>query len=101
MKLHGIKYSHFEFVIINWQEDDLPRFGLIKDILVINTRVMFCANKYTTLGINRHYHSFLIKRTFRNDVVWLSDLIDFCSYQGHCLSNNLYITFRYHIEKIL
>ena len=59
-------------------------------------------NKYRTVGIDRHYHSFCINKTTEECVCWLSELVDYHPFQGHRLSNDsLYITFRSHIERIV
>ena len=56
-----------DYVLIGWQEDDLPLFGLIEDILVINGCALFKVIKYATLKIDRHYHSFHIKKSSDQD----------------------------------
>lgn len=100
---NGSKYSYLDYVIIGWQEDDLPLFGRVEDIFVVNNNTpLFHVLKYVTLGIDRHYHSFCIKKTDAHCVCWLSELIDYHPMQAHNLSNsNLYITFRSHIEKLI
>ena len=98
---HGSKYSRSDYVIIGWQEDDLPLFGRINDIMLINGSVLFRVNQYRTLGIDRHYHSFCIRNTAVESVCWHSELVDYHPLQGHRLFNsNLYITLRSHIEKM-
>lgn len=90
---------YMDYVLIGWQEDDLPLFGLIEDILVLNGRTAFKVIKYLTSEIDRHYHSFHIKKTSDRDFCWLSKLVDHHTFQGHVLLNSkLYITFRSHIE---
>lgn len=99
---YGTKYSKLDYLLIGWNEDGLPLFGRVQDILCINNSVLFCVLKYETLGIDSHYHSFFIRRTEDKDAFWLSELIDYHPLQAHQLSNNnLYITFRSHIEKVV
>lgn len=98
----GIKYASLDYVIKGWQSDGLPLFGQIKEILVVNDSVLlFHVLEYETTGIDRHYHSFSIRITGREDLVCLPQLVDYHTFNGHKLINgNLYITFRSHIEKI-
>ena len=95
----GTKYMIYDYVLIGWQDDDLPMFGLIQDIAVLNNNALFVVKLYNTLGINRHYHSFVISRTTEVAIVWLSELQETAVFRAHHLSDGqLLITFRYHIE---
>ena len=38
------------FIIIGWQEDDLPLFGEIKDILIINFTYFFVSESLHDCG---------------------------------------------------
>ena len=96
----GIKYNYLDYVIKGWQEDDLPLFCQIKDILVVNETALFHVIECETVGIDRHYHSFSIHMTGREAVIFLSELIDYHTFQGHKLKGNLYITTRSFIEKL-
>ncbi len=35
IKIYGSRFSRGQYVLCGWQDDDLPMFGLIKDITVI------------------------------------------------------------------
>ena len=97
----GIKYMISEFVVIGWQCDDLPIFGKIQHIAVVNDFVLFGVALYCTLGIDRHYHSYIINRTNEVAIHSLSELVDYQPIRAHFLTNgNLYITLRYHIENV-
>ena len=86
-------------MLIGWQDDDLPLFGHINDIVVVNGSVLFLVHKYETIGIDRHYHSYCIQKKCNSDLYWLSELVDYYPYQGHALQNGcIYITFRSYIE---
>ncbi len=68
--------------------NDLPLFGQIDDILVINDnallfRVLVCE----TAGIDRHYHSFSISVTDREDVICFPELVDYHTFYGYKLNN--------------
>lgn len=47
----GIKYNCLDFVIKGWQDDDLPQFGQIKDILVVNETALFHVKQLELTGI--------------------------------------------------
>ena len=74
-----------------------PIFGHIQDIMVIG-EVLFRVITYTNIGINHHYHSFVIQKSSEN-FFWISELVEHQIFQAHRLVNdgNLYITFRSHI----
>lgn len=100
MSIINTKYHILDYVLIGWQDDDLPRFGRIDEILVIKGNVMFIVHQCETVVIERHFHSFLIKNEHTIGLYWYSELFDFQSFQGHVVGNShLYITFRSQIEK--
>ena len=95
------KYSRNNYLLTSWQDDDLPVFGQIDDIVTVSNYILFCVTKYQTLGIDRHYHSYCLRRTSDKAVYFMSELPDYRCYQAHLLKNHqLYITFKSHVEKI-
>ena len=60
---NGVKYAKSDYVLIGWQETDLPTFGRIQTILVINNVPLFVVTVYHASGIICHYHSFVIEQT--------------------------------------
>lgn len=99
--LMGSKYNRSDYVVAGWQDDDLPVFGCIQDILVLNNCAMLEVLQYNTEGIDRHYHSYVLKNSNEKALIWLSDLIDFHPLQAHRLNNGyIYITVRSHIERV-
>lgn len=101
-KFNGVKYQSSDYVIVGWQEDDLPRFGYIQKVYITCGVVVFKTKSVTTLGVDRHYHSLMIdNRNTTVDINFLSELKDSRTYHSHLLSNGgLYITLRSHVEKI-
>ena len=96
----GVKYSLNDFVIIGWEENDLPSFGQIMEILSIQETTFLRLRKYKTFGIVMHYHSFSIKKTDDDTVLLLQNIRDHQVYQGHRKECScLYITVRSHVEK--
>lgn len=99
----GIKYQKPDYVIMGWQEDDLPIFGQIQDIMVTDhDEVFFELMAYDTLGIHRHYHSFVIQKSLHEAAILsISELGYHETFYAHRLINDsLYITLRSHIEKL-
>ena len=89
------------FVIIGWQEDDLPLFGEIRDILIINFTYFLLVKVYMTVGIDRHVHSYVIKnRRDEENILSLSELPGYPSAVGHSVNRELYVTLRSHVMKI-
>ena len=88
-----------DILLIGWQADDLPSFGRVDHIVVFQDRVMFLVLVHFTIGIERHFHSYVIRRTSESAAFWYSDLADKMPYRAHLLQNGrLYITVRSHIE---
>ena len=97
----GVKYTVQDYVIVGWQEDDLPIFGRIEYIAVIDQRALFSVQVYQTCGIDRHYHCYLIEKKADFMYVWLTDLVDYHPIYAHTLRDgSLCITLRHHNERI-
>lgn len=58
--MQGNKYRRGDFVWCGYKEE-LPQFGKVYDILVIDTKALLCLDVYITKRIDRHYHSFVIE----------------------------------------
>ena len=100
IKYDGNTYRITIFILIGWQEDDLPQFGEIKDILVINCTYFLLVRVYMTLGIDRHVHSYVVKsKRDEENILSLSELPGYPPTVGHSLDRQLYITLRSHIIK--
>lgn len=89
-----------EYLLVGWQPYDLPIFGQIQQIITIeNSHVMFLVLQHITVGTERHYHSFMIKRSSKLAACWFSELVDHQPLQAHYLKNSrLYVTLRSHVE---
>ena len=97
----GVKYSYSDYVIIGWQQDDLPCFGLIKDIFVAKQICILLVQEYKTIGVDRHYHSFCIETTNKEVAFSIHGMFEHHTFRAHHLSNgHLCITFRSHIERL-
>ena len=72
VQYEGNTYRLAMFVLAGWQEDDLPQFADIKDIMVINAVCFLHVQTYITTGIDRHVHSYVITKTDSEDLLTLS-----------------------------
>lgn len=87
-----------DFVLIGWQDNDLPIFGRIQQIIIIKNIALFVVSIYSAYGIDRHYHSFVIKESGEVATKCLPNLAALQTFQGHIKGAVLYITFRSFIE---
>ena len=93
-----------DYVLIGWQNDDLPIFGHIQYIAIVNELVLFGICIYHAYGIDRHYHSFALEksRTGEISVCSLSELVDRQTFRAHLLHDGfLYVTFCSHKKLML
>ena len=85
-------------VLTGWQENDLPIFGHIQSIIVINNVALLIVSLYNAYGIDRHYHSFAVKETGEVITQCLTRLIAYQTFRTHVKNGTLLITFRSFIE---
>ena len=69
IKIRGETYHPSEFVLCGFQEDDLPIFGRIDDIMVVTSTPIFSIRLFTTLGINNHLLSYAIEHAHRSTLI--------------------------------
>ena len=96
----GVKYTFTEYVLIGWQDDDLPAFGQIQYIVVIEGIVLFTVTEYHTLSIDWHFHSCVINRSDKVELCSLSELVYYHPFRAHNLNGHQYITFHSHIKNV-
>ena len=85
------------FILTGWQDDDLPQFSEITGILVVNSVFYLSVRVYTCLGIDRHVHSYVIERTYQEDVVLLHELYGYPPVLAHSVHRQLFITLKSHM----
>ena len=98
--IYGARFYRGEFVCFESQDDDdLPVFGKITDILVF---VKTPIEKFRTEGINNHLLAYQISHTHSHSLLLLSNLSNKCTFCAHTYigDGNLYITVRSHIFEI-
>ena len=62
-------------MLCGFQEDDLPIFGRIDDIMVVTSTPMFSIRLFTTLGINNHLLNYAIEHAHCSTLILISQLI--------------------------
>jgi len=60
---HNIVYNLDDIILCGFQEDDLPLFGKIFDILLIKKLPFLCVQLFSTEGMDRHFYSYILKGT--------------------------------------
>ena len=96
----GVKYAVKDFILIGWQDDDLPLFGKIQTIAVLGKEALFITTSYPTHAISHHYHCYVVRKTDEVCAIWLDELQANTVFQCHLRDCQLFITFRYHIEHL-
>ena len=88
-------------MICGWQEDDLPTFALIKDIIVITECPLLVLEMFKTEGINNHLLAYLIVPTKHILVSKVSSLPTKDPFNAHIYpgDGNLYIALKYHVPQ--
>lgn len=102
--VYGERYYRNEFVLVGFQDDDLPAFGKINDIVVASGTIpLLAVNLYKTVGINSHIAAYQILRTNHRSTVLLSSLTNKHILYSHPYigDNNTYITLRSHVPNII
>lgn len=98
--IYGECYYRDDFVLIGFQDEDLPSFGKIKDIAVASGSIpLVIVDIYRTQGINTHIAAYHILCTNTKSAVLLSDLITKHTFYVHLYidDGNTYIVMRSHV----
>ena len=108
IELQGNKYSCGDVIWCGYQDDGLPEFGKICDIIRIRSHLFFNLNLYVTNGIDHHHNSCVIEPTTNMTVKPINDDTEFIgklhSLEIHSLRSSqprtLHIVIKYFIFKI-
>ncbi len=97
-----MKYTIRDYVIIGWQEeDDLPLFGKIESIAVIQQKALLCVIQCRTEGFDHHFNCYVITRDNTSSSIWLSDLVDYQPLRAHSRRDrSLCVVVKCHVERI-
>lgn len=101
--MYGNRFNRGQYVLCDWQDDDLPMFALIKDIIVVAECPLLALEKFTTEGINNHLLSHLITPTQYVFVRKVSSLPHKDPMSAHFYPGDggLYITMKCHVQKTI
>ena len=102
-----VKWVHYEgntyrpigFVLFDWQQDDLPKFGQINNIYMVESSCILLVTSYRTVGIYRHFHGYLVESEHYEIPVLLKYLPGHPPVIAHSLNGNLIICLHSHIIK--
>ena len=103
ISIYGEKFYPHDYVHYGFQDDDLPAFGKITDVIVLaGSTPLLELQVYRTMGINNHVASYQVRRTNETVVVLLSQLDDRRPYYAHTYLGDLclYITMRSHTPSL-
>ena len=100
VKCNGEVYRSSAFLLTGWQEDNLPAFSSIQDIIVVDKNLFLIVCKFTTVRIDRHFHSFVVSKVGAQQLTTLDQLVDTHPLYGHYVRGNslVYITMRSHVQ---
>ena len=82
-----------------FQDDDLPVFARIDDIMVIATTPVISVRVFRTMGINNHLQCYSIKNAHRTELFLLTSLVLSEPLSPHQIigDQNTYIALRTHV----
>ena len=86
-------------MLCDYQEDDLPAFGKIDDIIVITSTPLLSIILFSTLGINNHLLSYAIRHAHRSSLILVSQLKypEPLSAHSSIGDSNIYIALQSHV----
>ena len=98
VNIYGCKFYSSEYIHCGWQDDDLPQFGKIKDIVVVSNHPLLFVELFQTTGINSHILAYQITSLYSFSLIMLSSLTNKYSFSAHTYiaDSNLYIAVKSH-----
>ena len=101
IRIYGQEFHHSEYLLCGWQDNDLPVFGMIKDILVIAGTPLISLCLHKTLGINNHLLCFAITSAYQSSLISLSHVVYRRPLCAHSIlgDGHLYIAMRSHVTQ--
>ena len=100
IRIYGECYYRQEVVLTGFQDDDLPSFGKIKDILLVSGSIpLLYIQQYRTNGINSHVAAYQVEGTNNKFILILSNLESKQPLNIHPLIGDglSYIVMKYHV----
>ena len=100
IKLQGILYKSSSFVISDCH-DDLPLFGEIRTVASIRGQLMCIIQMYDTVGVEESFNSYLVTKTSKVNVVWLTDLHIPQTFVGYYHDMKCYIVIKHDVTALV
>lgn len=102
IKIYGNEYHKSSYVHCGFQNNDLPEFAKIIDILVVHGAPLLYLKLYETEGINNHLMAYSIICTHKTTLVHLPTLQNREIYDAHTYitDKRLYIAMRAYVLQI-
>ena len=83
ISIYGERFYNQEFVLIGFQDDDLPYFGKIRDILMICGTPLFVIANFKTVCLYSHLSAYEVMQTNNESVVLITELTSRQPYYSH------------------
>lgn len=74
-------------MVVGYQDDDLPKFGMIEELLSVKGIVFVALTMYINEGIYSHYHSYVVGRTCQKKLMLIKELDGHPPTIGHTSSS--------------
>ena len=100
VKLNGQKYKN-SCVMMTEVEDESPVFCQIKQISIVDTKILLEVTKFITVQFCMHFHAYEIKETSECCIIDIDDLKYPYTEVLRCCDSKLLVVVRYHISGIL
>ena len=107
MEYHGIFYNLLDIILYGFEENDLPVFGKVFDMLLVKGTCFLCVQLFSTKGIDHHYNSYVLQLTESKAVVPMSDqhkyfnaLNPMQSHSVFSLPGTIYVVTKYHVLNV-
>lgn len=103
--LNGNKYTCKKSLIVTKVNDNVPEFGLIQDILVVNSSFYcFEYQPYDTLHLNRDFLAYEVdvpNLAQATELVDAEKLVDFTSYYSFSFKSSMYVPVKYYLGDVI
>jgi len=88
-------------IIITEIDDDLPKFATIKNIFLVNSKIILDVIAFRTLSFCLHYHAYEVKQTTQSHTILLNKLPCIHTEILRCIGHKQYIVLRHHLVGIV
>ena len=61
-------------MVVGYQDNDLPKFGMIEELLSVKGIIFVNLTMYVNEGIHSHYHSYVVSRTCQKKLILIKEL---------------------------